>query len=74
MSRSVTWLVLLICGLALYSGCSERFESSYADKAAAVEDGAVRRGWIPPWVPESATAIREVHDLDTNEGGCPTTC
>ncbi len=38
----------------------------YADYAAARAAGAVRRGWIPPFVPPSATDIRQVHDLDSN--------
>jgi hypothetical protein len=39
----------------------------YPTFAAALADGAVARGWIPPWIPESARELREVHDLDTNE-------
>ena len=35
--------------------------------AAAVSDGAVARGWIPAWVPTTATNLHEVHDLDSNE-------
>jgi hypothetical protein len=31
-----------------------------------VRDGAITRGWIPEWIPASATNVREVHDLDTN--------
>ena len=72
-----TWL----CGMALV-GClptlfagfvmlfrfiSMDMDASYSDYAEAVADGAVRRGWIPDFVPASATDIRESHNLDTND-------
>ncbi|MGY0800151.1 hypothetical protein ACW7G0_14005 [Lysobacter sp. A286] len=59
-------LVLLVLGAA---GCwpGERPEVSYANMAEAIKHGAVDRGWIPKWIPASATNIREIHDLDTNE-------
>jgi len=46
--------------------CGETVESRYPDRAAAVADGAIRRGWLPEWLPSSATNIEEWHDLDTN--------
>ena len=39
----------------------------YASFAEAKADGAITRGWIPSFVPESAHDIRESHNLDTNE-------
>lgn len=42
------------------------FESSYPSLKAAVDDGAVVRGWIPEWLPASTFDIREIHDLDSN--------
>ena len=38
----------------------------YPTLAAAHADGALERGWIPPWIPDSARNLREAHDLDTN--------
>lgn len=38
----------------------------YDTHAEATKDGAIRRGWIPTWMPETATHIHESHDLDTN--------
>jgi hypothetical protein len=56
-----------VLGLTL-SGCwLERREVSYTNMQEALEHGAVDRGWIPDWIPLSATNIREIHDLDTNE-------
>jgi hypothetical protein len=41
--------------------------SHYASYSEAEADGAVRRGWIPDFVPRSATGFQESHNLDTNE-------
>lgn len=46
--------------------CGEVQESAYATLAEAKADGAMQRGWIPEWVPDSAVDIREIHDLDIN--------
>jgi hypothetical protein len=42
-------------------------DASYASYADAEADGTVKRGWIPDFVPHSATGIQESHNLDTNE-------
>lgn len=46
--------------------CSDTHAMSYARYEDAVRDGAISRGWIPAFVPSSATNIREAHDIDTN--------
>jgi len=38
----------------------------YATFAEAEADGAIEQGWLPAYLPRSASGIREVHDLDTN--------
>src|SRR5262245_4192905 len=48
------------------TGCGEQQEASYSDLAAAERAGAIRRGWIPDWLPKSARGLREVHNVDTN--------
>lgn len=59
--------VLLLLAAAV-SGCFwERPESSYSSFAEAKRSGAIDKGWIPAWIPSSATDIREMHDIDTNE-------
>ena len=45
----------------------ERPVADYATRAQAAAAGAFARGWLPPFLPPSARAIRDVHDLDTNE-------
>ena len=55
-------LALFLC----LAGCLETMESSYATRQEAVEAGQVAKGWIPRWVPASATNLREIHNLDSN--------
>jgi hypothetical protein len=40
--------------------------AAYDTFADAVADGASQRGWLPDFVPVSATDLRESHNLDTN--------
>ena len=53
-------LILISCDLDLV------MDSSYATKQEAVDVEMIAKGWIPAWVPEEATDLREVHDLDSN--------
>jgi len=46
--------------------CGERVESHYATFRDLERASAGARSWMPEWLPESATDIREWHDLDTN--------
>ncbi len=39
---------------------------TYDTLSDVIEDRAIARGWIPNWVPETATNIHEVQNLDTN--------
>ena len=57
-------LVVLVASLC---GCSsDVLSSSHATRADAAD--TIGRGWIPAVLPESATDIRESHNLDTNVG------
>lgn len=53
-------LILTSCDLDLV------MDSSFATKQEAVDAEMIAKGWIPAWVPEEATDLREVHDLDSN--------
>lgn len=58
---------LAIALLAFFtSACGEVSDERYSDFNAAKADGAVQRGWIPTFVPQSAYDIHDVHDVDTN--------
>lgn len=65
--------MLLRCGVmaALVSpfmaGCGERPQSLHPSYDAAERAGLVKQGWIPSFVPRTATDLAEVHDIDTNE-------
>jgi hypothetical protein len=66
-------LIVLVCtGLALlFVGChSDRRESFYPSLADAKKDGALDRGWIPDFLPESSHAIHEVHDISPSTTWC----
>jgi len=39
--------------------------SEHEDYEAAL--GSIERGWLPEWLPRSATRIQEAHDIDTND-------
>ena len=61
---------LAISASLLCCGCDNldlEKDAAYQDMRAAIADGAVTRGWIPSWVPNNATNLREAHDLDTSE-------
>ncbi len=61
-------VTFLLIAAALASSCTnDVLDASYQTTSAAVADGAVKRGWIPEWIPATATDLREVHDLDTNQ-------
>ena len=66
------WRGLVLVGLAVALffgvGCSagEMPEEVYASYEEAVGDGAIERGWIPEWLPQTAVDIHEKHDLDRN--------
>lgn len=49
------------------SACSDRQQAMFVDLKQARAAGFVVKGWIPNDLPESATELRELHDVDTNE-------
>jgi len=61
--------LIAIVAFALFStACTnDVLDASYAGRAEAEAEGAIARGWVPEWLPATASNIREVHNLDTNE-------
>jgi len=60
--------VTLLVAAQLLIGCTnDVLDDSYPTTSAAEAAGAVKRGWIPAWVPPMATDLREVHDVDSNQ-------
>ena len=63
-----TLSVLLACALL---GChSDRRESFYPSLSDAEKDGAIDRGWIPDFLPESSRSIHELHDISPSTTWC----
>ncbi len=65
---AVFGVVLVAAPVLLYRlGLRSDNRSVHYDTFAAAEQaGAVTQGWIPAYLPPSARAIEESHDLDTN--------
>ena len=40
--------------------------NKYTDKAVVIEQQAIKNGWVPSILPESAFKIVETHDIDKN--------
>lgn len=61
-------VVLLVVGVSVAcADYGQRPEASYADFAEAEKAGAMRRGWVPAWIPRSARNLRETHDVETRQ-------
>ena len=61
------WLAIVcLAGAATQCSSLEVVTASYASRSDARESGAIDRGWIPSWLPDSAQDIREAHGLDSN--------
>lgn len=65
--RSMRFVVAIFTVLAL-AGCSDVVTTRFATVADAKAEGAFERGWLPPFLPDSARAIVERNDLDLNTG------
>lgn len=61
---TITLGTLILLGV---SGCSELVESNYPTYQQAAQSGAIESGWLPAFLPESASNIRESHDPETNQ-------
>lgn len=54
-----------IFGIALIFS-DETKETHYENIAQADKHGAIKRGWIPAWLPKTAHSLNEAHNIDTN--------
>lgn len=70
--KGLAYLLMLFVGLSFaVAAChSDRRESFYPSLADAKKDGAIDRGWIPDFLPESSRAIHEVHEISPSTGWC----
>ena len=64
--RSVA-AALTVMTLAACDGLgSSALDSTYANLDELKSDGAMERGWVPLWVPQTSRIILESHDVDTS--------
>ena len=54
---------------SLLAGCGplDVLETTYSDMTEVKSRGGISSGWIPSWLPDSATELHEIHNIDTNE-------
>lgn len=70
LSHKLLSLLVLAALLLIAISCEnlDTFESSYVDfREVQVANVAGKEKWIPSYLPQSATQIREKHNIDTNE-------
>lgn len=60
-------VVTAVLALALTACARGRLQSSWPDVVQARQGDAIERGWIPEFLPESTTDLREVHDPSTRQ-------
>lgn len=60
--------VLTLFTLLMLTGCGDVVTQRHATLADAKAHGAFQRGWLPPFLPDSARTIVEHNDLDLNTG------
>jgi hypothetical protein len=63
---STVLLLALATGGLWYMERMENPRSSFATFEEMEAAGLVARGWLPEFLPHSATDINETHDIDTN--------
>ncbi len=66
MRAQRTRVLLLIAG-GLACRDPDQVYRQYATHAEAVAAGEVQRGWLPEWVPKSATDLHMQSDVDNNQ-------
>jgi hypothetical protein len=57
-------------GCAMVGCHGDRRESFYPSLVDAKKDGAIDRGWIPDFLPESSRSIHELHDISPSTTWC----
>ncbi|GAB1267011.1 hypothetical protein NBRC116493_02640 [Aurantivibrio infirmus] len=69
MKKAIAGLVVLsLCSLVgvMWLISIERVHSRFDNYQGMETSGIFEAGWLPPYLPKSATNIREKHDIDTN--------
>jgi hypothetical protein len=65
-------------GGVLIAACNEAQTYAYETLDDARRDGAIERGWVPAYIPNSARQLLEFHSVDSDESwlvlNCRTAC
>jgi hypothetical protein len=64
--KKIGHLIAVVMIIGSFYSCSDVVTEKYKSYEEASRGGAVKRGWLPAFVPKSATDITLAHDLDTN--------
>ncbi len=59
---------VILIAIVMLAGCSSSVRTEFATLEDAKQANAFARGWLPPLLPEGATAIVEENNLDHNTG------
>jgi hypothetical protein len=70
LKTSAAWAVISLVSSVALMACRDMKESHYPSLADARRAGAVARGWLPDFLPESSSEIKEIHNIDTNQIWC----
>jgi hypothetical protein len=71
LSLLAAMLCPVVVSVSVLLGCSgDRRESFYPVLADANKDGAITRGWIPDFLPDSSRSIHELHELSPSTEWC----
>ena len=68
MSRRIPHVALAAAAVLAATACAvDRHEVAYDGYFDAKAQDAIKREWVPEWLPEGATDIREVHAGDSRK-------
>lgn len=62
----IVFRMMMLLSMVSLTSC-DVVDDAYPDYDAAQKDSALVRGWLPSWLPKSATNITSRQDLDTND-------
>ncbi len=70
MTRTTTATAMIgMMGLFLLTACGETLDGRYANRAEAEKAGLIERGWLPEWLPATATEIEVKYKVDHGDHG-----
>ena len=59
-------IALIVMGGLFAIKMSENFSTELSDYDALENSDLIKKGWVPTYIPRSAYAIKETHNIDSN--------